>query len=115
VVLALLKRLECEPVPAETILNVNVPDIPFDQLKGWQTTRLGNRHRSEPVIRETDPRGRPIYWVGPAGSEQNAGPGTDFHAVRNGFVSVTPIHVDLTQHVVLDQLDRCLGSALEQP
>ncbi len=115
VVLALLRRLECEPVPAETILNVNVPDIPFDQLKGWRSTRLGNRHRSEPVIRETDPRGRPIYWVGPAGAEQDAGPGTDFHAVRNGYVSVTPIHVDLTQHAVLDQVGRCLGELLEKP
>ncbi|HHJ16066.1 MAG TPA: 5'/3'-nucleotidase SurE [Gammaproteobacteria bacterium] len=112
VVLELLQRLNCEPVPAETILNVNVPDLPFEELQGWQVTRLGNRHKSEPVICETDPRGRPIYWVGPAGSEQDAGPGTDFHAVRNGFVSVTPIHVDLTRHEVLDQVRSCLGDTL---
>ncbi len=112
VILALLERLKCEPVPPETILNVNVPDLPFEQLQGWQVTRLGHRHKSEPVIRETDPRGRPIYWVGPAGSEQDAGPGTDFHAVRNGFVSVTPIHVDLTRNDVLDQVRTCLGDSI---
>ncbi len=112
VILALLGRLKCEPVPPETILNVNVPDLPFEQLQGWQVTRLGHRHKSEPVIRETDPRGRPIYWVGPAGSEQDAGPGTDFHAVRNGFVSVTPIHVDLTRNDVLDQVRTCLGDSI---
>lgn len=112
VILELLERLSCEPVPAETILNVNVPDLPFEELQGWQVTRLGHRHKSEPVIRETDPRGRPIYWVGPAGSEQDAGPGTDFHAVRNGFVSVTPIHVDLTRYDVLDQVRSCLGDTL---
>jgi len=110
VILALLDRLKCEPIPPETILNVNVPDLPFEQLAGWQVTRLGNRHKSEPVIRQTDPRGRPIYWVGPAGPEQDAGPGTDFHAIRNGFVSVTPIHMDLTHYQVLDKVKACLGN-----
>ncbi|HED19267.1 MAG TPA: 5'/3'-nucleotidase SurE [Gammaproteobacteria bacterium] len=112
IILTLLDRLKCEPVPPETILNVNVPDLPFEELQGWQVTRLGHRHKSEPVIRETDPRGRPMYWVGPAGSEQDAGPGTDFHAVRNGFVSVTPIHVDLTRYDVLDQVRACLGESI---
>ena len=112
VILTLLERLKCEPVPPETILNVNVPDLPFEELQGWQVTRLGHRHKSEPVIRETDPRGRPIYWVGPAGSEQDAGPGTDFYAVRNGYVSVTPIHVDLTRYDVLDQVKTCLGESI---
>jgi len=110
VILVLLDRLKCEPIPAETILNVNVPDLPFEQLAGWQVTRLGNRHKSEPVIRQTDPRGRPIYWVGPAGPEQDAGPGTDFHAIRNGFVSVTPIHMDLTHYQALDKVKACLGN-----
>lgn len=113
VILTLLERLEREPVPAETILNVNVPDLPFDELQGWQATRLGHRHKSEPVISQFDPRGRRIYWVGPAGSEQDAGPGTDFHAVRNGYVSVTPIHVDLTRIDVLNQVRTCLGDSLE--
>jgi 5'-nucleotidase len=108
VVLDLLECIKCEPVPAETILNVNVPDLPYAELSGWQVTRLGHRHKAEPVIAQTDPRGRPIYWVGPPGCEQDAGPGTDFHAVRNGYVSVTPIHVDLTRYDVLDQVKACL-------
>ena len=112
VVLDLLAKLKCEPVPAETVLNVNVPDLPYAELQGWEVTRLGRRHKSEPVICEQDPRGRPIYWVGPAGSEQDAGPGTDFHAVRNGYVSVTPIHVDLTRYDVIETVKSCLGSAL---
>ncbi len=113
VILDLLARIQCQPVPPNTILNVNVPDLPYAALRGWQVTRLGHRHKSEPVIREQDPRGRPIYWVGPPGSEQDAGPGTDFHAVRQGFVSVTPIHVDLTRHDVLDSVRHCLGLAAE--
>lgn len=110
VILKLLERLGGdEPVPEKTVLNVNVPDVPWAQLAGWQVTRLGHRHKSEPVIRQEDPRGRPIYWVGPAGAEQDAGPGTDFHAIRNNMVSVTPIHVDLTRNEVLDQVRSCLG------
>lgn len=105
----LVAQVKSQPVPAETILNVNVPDVPWEDLAGWQVTRLGHRHKSEPVIRQEDPRGRPIYWVGPAGAEQDAGSGTDFHAVRNNFVSITPIHADLTRHDVLGQLKHCLG------
>ena len=70
--------------------------------------------RSEPVIRQMDPRGRPIYWVGPAGSEQDAGPGTDFHAVRNGYVSVTPIHVDLTRYDFLETVKGSLGEGPQE-
>jgi 5'-nucleotidase len=113
VTLELLDRLKSDPVPAETILNVNVPDLPPGELQGWRVTRLGHRHKSEPVIRQHDPRGRRIYWVGPPGSEQDAGDGTDFHAVRNGFVSVTPIHVDLTRYDLLDKVRTCLGERLE--
>ncbi|WP_297528969.1 5'/3'-nucleotidase SurE [Thiohalobacter sp.] len=94
----LVERLRAVPLPPDTILNVNIPDLPWEEIAGLRATRLGHRHKSEPVIRMTDPRGRDIYWVGPAGAEQDAGEGTDFHAVRNGFVSVTPIHVDLTRH-----------------
>jgi len=101
VALELVKHLAGSPMNASSILNVNVPDLPYDQLKGYQTTRLGNRHKAEPVVKATDPRGKIIYWVGPAGAEQDAGPGTDFYAVRNGFVSVTPIKVDLTNHQAL--------------
>jgi len=108
VVLELLERIKCEPVPNETILNVNVPDLPYADLQGWEVTRLGHRHKSEPAVRQTDPRGRPVFWVGPAGGEQDAGPGTDFHAVRQGCVSITPIHVDLTRYDVIDTVRTCL-------
>jgi len=100
----LVKRVMAGALPADTILNVNVPDLPWEQIKGIQATRLGHRHKSEPVIKEEDPRGRTVYWVGPAGLEEDAGPGTDFHAVRAGFVSVTPLDVDLTRYDALDGL-----------
>lgn len=100
----LVERLRRDPLPSDTILNVNVPDQPWDQIQGFEATRLGHRHKAEPVVRNTDPRGRPIYWVGPAGAEQDAGPGTDFHAVRTGHVSITPIHVDLTQYAALEKV-----------
>jgi 5'-nucleotidase len=92
-----------------TILNVNVPNLPIDAIRGIKVTRLGNRHRSEDVIRAEDPRGRPVYWVGPAGASQDAGEGTDFHAVAEGFVSVTPLTVDLTNHGALDRLRTWFG------
>lgn len=105
----LVEQVKSQPVPAATVLNVNVPDVAWEDLSGWRVTRLGHRHKSEPVIRQQDPRGRPIYWVGPAGAEQDAGPGTDFHAVNNNYVSITPIHADLTRHDVLDRLKQHLG------
>ena len=93
-----------------TILNVNVPNIPVAAVKGIKVTRLGNRHRSEAVIKAEDPRGRPVYWVGPAGASQDAGPGTDFQAVAEGYVSVTPLTIDLTNHAALDGLRNWFGS-----
>ena len=80
----------------DSIFNVNVPDLPWDKIKGFKIARLGSRHKSEPVVKGSDPRGRPIYWVGPAGKEQDATADTDFFAVNEGFVSITPLHVDLT-------------------
>ncbi len=108
VTLRLVSRLRDNPLPADTILNVNVPDVPWEALAGFQATRLGQRHKSEPVVKGTDPRGNSIFWVGPAGSEQDAGPGTDFHAVRTKFVSITPIQVDLTRYSAIDQINRWL-------
>ncbi|KRT54485.1 5'/3'-nucleotidase SurE [endosymbiont of Ridgeia piscesae] len=105
----LVERLLQRPLPSEVILNVNVPDLPFEQLKGMQATRLGHRHKAEPVVRAEDPRGKTIYWVGPAGAEQDAGPGTDFYAVREGYVSVTPLQVDLTRHSALDSVGAWLA------
>jgi len=84
----LIKRLKHAPFPSNTILNVNVPDCPWDKVKGIQSTRLGHRHKAEPVIKEQDPRGRDIYWVGPPGAEQDAGEGTDFHALKNGVMDL---------------------------
>jgi 5'-nucleotidase len=83
---------------------VNVPDVPIERLRGFRTTRLGFRHRSERVIPARDPRGRPVYWVGPAGTQQDAGPGTDFHAISEGYVSVTPLQIDLTRHAAIPAL-----------
>jgi 5'-nucleotidase len=102
-------RLLVDPLPADTILNVNVPDRAWSELRGFEVTRLGNRHRSEPCIAQRDPRGRPIYWIGPPGAEQDAGPGTDFHAVRSGFISITPIHVDLTRYQALEKVSGWVG------
>ena len=104
VALELVTRLQRKPLAADSILNVNVPDLPWEEIQGFLATRLGHRHRAEPVVKSRDPRGRPIYWVGPAGPEQDAGEGTDFHAVRNGYVSVTPIQVDLTRHEAIPRL-----------
>jgi 5'-nucleotidase len=101
---SLIQRLVSDPLPADTILNVNVPDVAFADLKGFETTRLGHRHRAEPCIAQEDPRGRRIWWIGPPGPEQDAGPGTDFHAVRNGYVAITPIHVDLTRYQALEKV-----------
>lgn len=98
VAVTLVQQLLSHPLPPDTILNVNVPDVPWEALAGFEATRLGQRHKSEPVVKGEDPRGRALYWVGPAGAEQDAGPGTDFHAVRHNRVSVTPIQVDLTRH-----------------
>lgn len=103
------QRLVSDPLPADTILNVNVPDLPWSEVKGFEVTRLGHRHRAEPCIRQEDPRGRPIWWIGPPGPEQDAGPGTDFHAVRTGFISITPIHVDLTRYQALETVASWVG------
>lgn len=94
----LVSRIERASLPSDVILNVNVPDRPFDQLKGMVAARLGFRHKSEPIVGSRDAHGRKIYWIGPAGPGQDAGEGTDFHAIDRGAVSVTPLKVDLTRH-----------------
>jgi len=104
VTVALVERLRQAPLPGDTILNVNVPDLPYEQLQGFEVTRLGNRHRAEAAHPARDPRGRPIWWIGAAGSEQDCGPGTDFYAVQHSRVSITPLLVDLTRHAAIDML-----------
>jgi 5'-nucleotidase len=107
-VLQLIER----PLPADTILNVNVPDIPYNKLEGFESTRLGNRHRAEPVVPMRDPKGRDVYWVGPAGIGQEAGPGTDFYAIEHNRISVTPLQVDLTRHDHIAELAAWLPTRL---
>jgi len=104
----IIGQLHENPLPQDTTLNVNVPDVPYGDLRGFKATRLGYRHRAEPVVESRDPKGRLLYWVGPAGAGQDAGPGTDFHAVENGYVSVTPIHFDLTQRSTIEHLQTWL-------
>jgi 5'-nucleotidase len=100
----LLTRIREKPLSPDTILNVNVPDIPMAKLRGYRATRLGARHKAEPALRSRDPRGREIYWIGCAGPEADAGPGTDFDAIRQHYVSVTPLQIDLTRYERLSQL-----------
>ncbi len=100
----LVLHLRKDPLPKFTILNVNVPDLPIEEVRGFQVTRLGTRHIAEPTIKTVDPRGRRIYLVGKPGPEEDAGPGTDFFAVNEGYVSITPLHLDLTHYKVFDQL-----------
>lgn len=104
----LVERLVSRPLERNTILNVNIPHLPFEQLRGFRATRLGHRHRSEKAVRTTDPRGRTVYWVGEAGEGKDDGPGTDFNAIAQGFVSVTPLQIDLTRHAALETVDRWL-------
>ena len=94
----LVKKIDRTGLAPDLVLNVNVPDRPYDELRGLQATRLGFRHKSEQILKDSDPYGRPIYWVGPAGDGQDAGDGTDFHAIEQGYASVTPLRVDLTRH-----------------
>jgi 5'-nucleotidase len=105
----LFERIRRYPPPSDTLLNVNVPDVPVHELRGFQSTRLGQRHKAEPVVRDFDPRGREMFWVGAAGPEQDAGPGTDFHAVRHNYVAVTPLQIDLTRYDALNALAEWLS------
>ncbi len=113
VVVRLLKNLQQTSFAANTILNINVPDIPWSQIKGFKATRLGNRHKSEGMIVQKDPRGDPMYWVGPPGEAQDAGEGTDFHAVSQHYVSITPLQIDLTRYNSLAELDNWLSTHIK--
>jgi len=104
----LVQRLEKDPLPKEFIFNVNVPDVPYEEMAGIRVCRLGFRHKSEPVVRDRDPHGRTIFWVGPAGDNQEEGEGTDFHALEQGAASITPLKIDLTRHEALPQVEEWL-------
>ena len=111
VVRQLLEKMLQTPLSPSNILNINVPDLPRDQINGWQATRLGGRDRACPAVRATDPVGKDIYWIGAAGVEQDAGPGTDFFAIAQGYVSITPLTADMTDRTRLAELDEWLGGA----
>jgi len=96
VVRELVERFIRQPIVEPVLLNVNVPDIPYAELKGREVTRLGRRHKAEPVVKMISPRNETVYWVGAAGAAADAGAGTDFYAVERGFVSITPLQIDLT-------------------
>lgn len=109
----LVANLRESSLPANTILNVNVPDLPIDEITGFESTRLGHRHKAAPTIKETDPRGRAMYWIGPAGEEEDAGPGTDFDAIRRGAVSITPLQIDLTRYDAIDGVAKWLQDSVK--
>ncbi|MFT5224603.1 MAG: 5'-nucleotidase [Polaribacter sp.] len=103
------KRITNELMPNDSILNINVPDLPLADLQPIKATRLGFRHKAEKMVMQTDPYGSPIYWVGPPGEAQDAGPGTDFFAIEQNQVSVTPLQIDLTRHESIGSLQHWLG------
>lgn len=106
---SIVAGLAGRPLDPRLILNINVPDLPLAKLRGIRATRLGFRHRSEPAIPVRDPKGETMYWVGPAGAGADSGEGTDFHAVAGGWVSVTPLSIDLTRHAAMPELGQWLG------
>lgn len=105
----LVERCICNPLAAPVLLNINVPDVAQDALKGIQVTRLGKRHKAEGVVRQVNPRGDTVYWIGAAGQAQDAGEGTDFHAVENGYASVTPLQIDLTHGAQIGAVRNWIG------
>ncbi|SFK96574.1 5'-nucleotidase /3'-nucleotidase /exopolyphosphatase [Nitrosomonas aestuarii] len=102
VVVELVKRFNRNQSKIPILLNINVPDVEYAQIEGFRVTRLGRRHKAEPVIKSSSPRGETVYWVGAAGAAQDAGEGTDFHAVQFNHVSITPLQIDLTR---FDQME----------
>ena len=104
IVRKLVLKLRLNSLSSQTILNINVPNLPLDQIKSYEVTRLGRRHKAEAMVKDHDPRGRPIYWVGRPGEEADAGPGTDFFAINQGSVSITPLHLDMTHYNVFEEV-----------
>jgi 5'-nucleotidase len=108
VMVDLVQRFNRSEILEPTLLNVNVPDVPLEEIKGQKITRLGKRHKAEPVIQLKTPRGETVYWVGAAGQPNDGGEGTDFHAVSEGYVSISPIQVDLTKHSQISTMQQWL-------
>ncbi len=108
VAVKVIQKLKSHPLPADQILNINVPGVPLNELKGIQVTRLGRRHKAETMTSTTDPWGRRIFWYGSLGPELDAGEGTDFYAIANGYASVTPLQIDMTAYRSLQPLEQWL-------
>ncbi|MFD1384136.1 5'/3'-nucleotidase SurE [Rhodanobacter aciditrophus] len=106
VILTLLEDAHTLDLPAKVLLNVNVPDVPYEALKGMKVTRLGYRQQAHPAIPAQHPRGIQSFWIGALADPHDAAEGTDFHAVSEGFVSITPIHTDMTSHSAMNQLQQ---------
>ena len=104
VAVELVNRFKERAFGQSVLLNVNVPDVEYGKLRGLHVTRLGRRHKAEPVVKSVTPRGETVYWIGAAGSAQDAGEGTDFHAVANNRVSITPLQVDLTRYAQMESV-----------
>lgn len=100
----IVERLQKYPLPSATILNVNVPDVVIGEIKGYELTRLGKRHPAQPAVKAIDPRGYPVYWIGASGDAEDAGPGTDFCAIKEGNVSITPLQIDMTNYGAFDMI-----------
>lgn len=100
----IVERLKTAPLPHATILNVNIPDVSIEELQGFELTRLGKRHPAQPAIKAIDPRGYPLYWIGASGLEEDAGPGTDFYAIKENKVSITPIQLDMTNYTAFERI-----------
>ena len=108
----LVKRHQAHPVLGGSLINVNVPDVTREELQGFEVTRLGKRHKAEPAVKSTNPRGETMYWVGAAGAAADAGPGTDFHATEHNRVSVTPLQMDLTNYQRMNALSEWMGKVV---
>jgi 5'-nucleotidase len=113
VAMQIIERLKKEPLPRGTILNVNVPNVSLGDLRGFEITRLGKRHPAQPAVKAIDPRGHPVYWIGAAGLEEDAGPGTDFYAIKENKVSITPIQLDMTDYTVFDKVGTWVSGLMQ--
>jgi 5'-nucleotidase len=105
----IVEQYQLQPLDEPVLLNVNIPDVPMNVLKSLQVTRLGRRHKAEGVVRQVNPRGETVYWIGAAGPAQDAGEGTDFHAVEQGYASVTPLQIDLSHTAQISKVRHWLG------
>ncbi len=108
----IVESLNSSEIEIKSVLNINVPNISYDDLNGTKITRLGSRHNAEKCIRDTDPRGRALLWIAPPGAEQEAGPGTDFHAIANNMVSITPIKTNMTDYINFDYTNELLSDVM---